>query len=197
MPVTAGHRRGARQLESLLPAVAAAGIRTLTLFGFASANWRRDEAEVGHLMALAESTLVRVVPRCVHERISIEVIGRRDRLPGSLVSAIERAERATADGILELRIAIDYSARHAILNAAQRLGAEAVDERVFSACLGSAGDVDLLIRTGREQRLSDFMLWECAFAELYFADVYWPDFTADRLHQALHWYERRNRRFGA
>ena len=190
-----GHRRGVECLEALLPSVRKAGIETLTLFGFATANWQRPRLEVNHILRLAEEALARFTPRCVTERISVQVIGRRDRLPAGLRSAIARAECATAGGSRSLRIAIDYSSREAIVRAARKLdsNAEATD---LNHALGEAGDVDLLIRTGREQRLSDFLLWECAFAELYFPDLHWPDFSPGALDEALDWYRLRNRRFG-
>ncbi|MGE0623704.1 MAG: polyprenyl diphosphate synthase [Pseudomonadales bacterium] len=193
MPAAAGHRRGAKRLESLLPLVARTPIETLTLFGFAAANWQRSSAEVSDLMQLAEATLLRCAARCQAAGIAVEVIGRRDRLTESLVRAIRRVEQATAGGSRRLRVAFDYSSREAILSAACRSGNR--DPAGLSAALGGS-DVDLLIRTGREQRLSDFLLWECAFAELYFPDVLWPDFDGERFTQALAWYSARERRFG-
>ena len=194
-PATAGQRKGVQRLEALLPMVRNTGIETLTLFGFASANWGRSEMEVSHLMRLAEEALERFMPRCVTEGLAVEVIGRKDRLPESLVDAIERCQRSTAGGGRLLRIALDYSSREAILNAARTLEADAGPDS-FTRLLGSPADVDLLIRTGREQRLSDFLLWECAFAELYFPDLYWPEFQPADLLAALDWYGQRQRRFG-
>jgi len=195
LPATAGHRQGVTTLEHLLPAFRQTDVHTLTLFGFSSANWQRSELEVTHLMQLAEQALLRFTPRCIRERLRIEVIGRKDRLPVSLLRGIELAQNATAHGTRRLRIALDYSSRTAILDAAVDLPLDCEEAR-FSDRLSSGGDVDLLIRTGKEQRLSDFLLWECAFAELYFPDLYWPDFDAGALHLALDWYGQRNRRFG-
>lgn len=193
LPTAVGHRRGATALEKLLPAFRDSGVQTLSLFGFSAANWQRDHFEINHLLALAESSLAAYGPRCQNEGIAVEVIGRRDRLPASLLNTIEQVERITANGNRQLRIAVDYSSREAIVEAALDLvGNREVDG--LSQRLG--GDVDLLIRTGREQRLSDFMLWECAFAELYFPDLYWPDFNDEALRQALDWYQQRSRRFG-
>ncbi len=196
LPDIAGHRAGARTLEALLPALRRTGIRTLTLFGFSAANWQRSRFEVEHLLELVESHLQRCRPDCLRERLAVEVIGRKDRLPDSLLHAIDEIERATANGTRRLRIAFDYSSRDAILEAARTLppDAEALGARLGGTALVS--DVDLLIRTGREQRLSDFMLWECAFAELYFPDLYWPDFDAAALETALAWYGQRQRRMG-
>lgn len=195
MPATAGHRAGARRLEELLPAVRQTDIQVLTVFAFASANWKRSELEVSHLLRLAHKYLDRFTPRCVAEGLRLEVIGRRDRLPAYLLQGIELAERATVEGTRTLRIALDYSSRESILAAARRFG-EDVDPARIDSLLGAAGDVDLLIRTGCEQRLSDFLLWECAFAELYFPDVYWPDFDAAQLTGALEWFGERCRRYG-
>ena len=194
LPGTAGHRAGLEALEALLPAVREEGIHTLSLFGFASANWRRSGPEVNHLMCLAEEAIDRFVPRCVREGIRIEVIGRRDRLPEPLTKAIEHATEATAQADRTLRVALDYSSRAAIVDAAAGLTSEA-SSHDFAERLG-VGDVDLLIRTGKEQRLSDFLLWECAFAELYFPDLYWPEFDAAALAEAISWYRARDRRFG-
>lgn len=194
LPDAAGHRRGAAALEALLPAFRNTGIDTLTLFGFAAANWQRSRVEVDSLMRLAETSLNRCRPQCVRQRIAVEVIGRKDRLPGSLLSAIDRVQRATASGSRRLRIAFDYSSRAAILEAARGVGGEG-GPADLSGYLGGR-DVDLLIRTGREQRLSDFLLWECAFAELYFPDLYWPEFDGTQLTRALEWYQRRSRRYG-
>ncbi len=193
LTASAGHRKGAQTLEALLPALARTSIGTLTLFGFSAANWQRPRVEVSQLMRLARTTLLRCAARCVSQNISVAVIGRRDRLPDALVDAIDSVERSTAGGGRHLRIAFDYSSRDAILTAA-RAGTPG-DPCSFSEMLGG-GDVDLLIRTGREQRLSDFLLWECAHAELYFPDVLWPDFDADQLEAALGWYATRVRRFG-
>ncbi len=195
LPDVVGHRRGASTLEALLPVVARTGVETLTLFGFSASNWQRQPGEVRHLMQIAETAIRRFLPDCIREGVAVEVIGRRDRLPGSLVAAIEEAERTSAGGARLLRIACDYSAREAILRTARGLD-RAVDADGFTACLGRGGDVDLLIRTGRGQRLSDFLLWECAFAELYFPDLYWPEFTGEHFLEALAWYGQRDRRFG-
>jgi undecaprenyl diphosphate synthase len=202
LPAVAGHRAGARALEALLPALGRTGIQTLTLFGFSAANWQRSRFEVEHLLELLESHLHRCMPSCLRERIAVEVIGRKDRLPQRLLRAVEQVERATANGGRRLRIAFDYSSRHAIVEAARSFpenGDEGINLDALGARLGGKGrvcDVDLLIRTGNEQRLSDFMLWECAFAELYFSDLHWPDFDAKAFQAAIAWYGRRERRMG-
>lgn len=194
LPDRVGHRRGAAAVEKLLPAFRQTGVRVLSLFGFSAANWQRDELEVQHLLSLAESSVASYGPLCLAEGIAVEVIGRRDRLPDSLVRAIENVEQMTAAGDRRLRIAFDYSSRAAILNAARGQTGDCGPGEI-SHRLG-CGDVDMLIRTGKEQRLSDFMLWECAFAELYFPDLYWPEFNEVELIKALDWYGKRARRFG-
>ncbi len=179
-PRLMGHRAGARAVREAVEAAPALGIRTLSLYAFSSDNWKRPAAEVAGLMALLAEFIARETAELLAQGVRLKFIGRRDRLPASLIEAIFAAEQATAGGSrLELRVAVDYSARAAI-------------ER------GEVGpDVDLLIRTGGEQRLSDFLLWECAYAELLFVPQYWPDFSRDDLAAAVGEYARRDRRFGA
>ncbi len=195
LSAVAGHRAGLERLIELLPAVAARGIEVLTLFAFSSANWRRAADEVDNLMRLMRHALPRLRPLCLREDVAVEIIGRTDRLPAALGRELERLTDLTRGGARRLRIAFDYSSRAAILDAARN----AVDADSLSRQLDGNRpcDVDLLIRTGREQRLSDFLLWECAFAELYFPDLYWPEFDARALEEALAWYHGRERRFGA
>lgn len=199
LPRTAGHQAGARAVRTLVESAPALGVRYLTVYAFSSDNWRRPAGEVRRLMALFASALRREVTRCVEHGVRLKVIGRRDRLPPMLVRGIAEGERATARGqVLDLRVAVDYSARDVIARAAR----SDVDD--FDLALAAAQHdpervppVDLLIRTGGEQRLSDFLLWECAYAELYFTPVLWPDFGAADLECALAEYRRRDRRFGA
>ena len=198
LPAVAGHRAGADALERLLPEFARSGVQILTLFGFSAANWQRSRFEVDHLLRLVENYLARCTPTCLRERIAVQVVGRKDRLPEPLLRSIDQVERATANGTRYLRIAFDYSSREAIVEAMRAMPADADAEMLSRLLAGGArsADVDLLIRTGREQRLSDFMLWECAFAELYFPDLYWPEFDSGALHQALTWFGGRERRMG-
>jgi undecaprenyl diphosphate synthase len=168
----------------------------LTVYAFSSDNWRRPQPEVSALMKMFHTYLRREQAKCVEKGVRVSVIGRRDRLPRLLLPVIDECESATAAGEkLHLRLAIDYSSRDAILAAAQSLGASATRETISEA-LG-AEDVDLLIRTGGEQRLSDFMLWECAYAELVFTPVMWPDFSASDLASSVGEFRSRERRFGA
>jgi len=194
----AGHRAGVEAAGRIVEAASAAGIGVLTLFAFSSDNWRRPRAEVESLMRLLEIYLEREAERSVAKGIRIEVIGRRDRLGQPLADAIAGIERATAHcGRLWLRIAIDYSGRDAILAAARRvlLRPAALSRESLEGALGPP--VDLLIRTGGERRLSDFLLWECAYAELIFSPRMWPDFDAGDLAAAIREYRARHRRFGA
>jgi undecaprenyl diphosphate synthase len=193
LPRTAGHREGVAAVSRVVEAAPDCGIGVLTLFAFSSDNWRRPTAEVEALMRLLHVYLERETPRSAREGVRIEVIGRRDRLEAPLRQAIARAERATEQGArLRLRIAVDYSARDAILEAASRLHEPSLD--ALSDALGPP--VDLLIRTGGERRLSDFLLWESAYAELVFTRTLWPDFGASDLRAAVREFHARERRFG-
>jgi undecaprenyl diphosphate synthase len=203
-PRTAGHREGARAVQRVVEAAPGLGIGVLTLFAFSSDNWRRPPAEVGTLMRLFREYLRAQTDRCLRSDVRLEVVGRRDRLDAALRSAIESAEQATAAGSrLRLRVAIDYSARDAILRAAQCLRDGTVPSREsFSRLLAIVDhaspvpELDLLIRTGGERRLSDFLLWEAAYAELLFSDTMWPDFGAAELATAVRDFAGRQRRFG-
>lgn len=203
-PRTRGHRAGAEAVRRTVESAPGLGIATLTLYAFSSDNWRRPAREVAVLMALFRTFLEAETPNCRREGVRLSVIGRRDRLPSSLVATIEEAESATEAGdVLHLRLAVDYSARDAIVRAAGLAAGEALTRDRFHRLLaqsqhGDAGtpDVDLLIRTGREQRLSDFLLWESAYAELLFSEVLWPDFTGEDLRDAVETFHGRNRRFG-
>jgi undecaprenyl diphosphate synthase len=181
-------------------------VSTLTLFAFSADNWRRPGREVSWLMRLFRDYLRGETARCVQTGVRLNVIGRRDRLGRALRTAIEETELVTAGGsVLHLRVAIDYSARDAILRAAQCLQTDSLpSHESFSRLLAivdhggpQAPPVDLLIRTGGERRLSDFLLWECAYAELCFLPVMWPDFDPDCFAAAVADFHGRERRFGA
>lgn len=198
LPRAAGHSAGAEALRRIVEAAPECGVAVLTVYAFSSDNWKRPPAEVAGLMVLLELYLRSEAPRCRTNRVKMSVIGRRDRLPDAVRAAIESAERETADcGNLELRLAVDYSARDAILEASHRSGGSRMTRESFEELLGEAKPVDILIRTGGEQRLSDFLLWECAYAELIFTNRMWPDYTAHDLAGAVQQYARRDRRFGA
>ena len=196
LPRIAGHRAGADALRRVVEAAPDLGIRTLTVYAFSADNWRRPSAEVSALMKMFHRYLRREQDRCVSNSVRVSVIGRRDRLPRMLLPVIEACEKATLPGRkLHLRLAVDYSSRDAILRAALKLKKNSTREHLAKA-LG-AHDVDLLIRTGGEKRLSDFLLWECAYAELLFTPVMWPDFGSADLATAVMEFQSRERRFGA
>ncbi|MCC7174887.1 MAG: di-trans,poly-cis-decaprenylcistransferase [Bryobacterales bacterium] len=205
-PRLAGHRAGGEAVRRSVEAAGALDVDVLTLYAFSSDNWRRPAEETSGLLRLFEQYLRSEPAKCLEKGVRINVIGRRDRLGAPLVSAIESAERITAAARgLWLRVAVDYSSRDAILSAAERArGLAPLTRERFGALLaqashsqGSAPEVDLLIRTGGEQRLSDFLLWECAYAELFFLDKMWPDFEAADLEACLKDFRSRSRRFGA
>jgi len=183
----------------------ALGITTLTLYAFSSDNWRRPRGEVDNLMLLLQKYLDCECARMTDHGLRLSVIGRRDRIPDSLRRSIAHVEARTSEGTsLHLRIAIDYSAREALLAAAARVARgtpptrQAFERSLYEAIHAPSGtrDVDLLIRTGGEQRLSDFLLWESAYAELYFTDVLWPDFNQADLASAVQAFAARDRRYG-
>jgi undecaprenyl diphosphate synthase len=193
-PRIAGHKAGADAVRRVVEAAPDAGAAILTLFAFSSDNWRRPAAEITALMRLMATYLATETARCVQQGVRVQVIGRRDRLDPALCEAINRTEAATAGGTnLWLRIAVDYSGRDSILAAARSLpdlSRDALDRMI-------GPPVDLLIRTGGERRLSDFLLWECAYAELLFTRTMWPDFGAADLASAVRDFRGRQRRFGA
>lgn len=204
LPRSAGHRAGAETARELIVAAPCLGIHTLTLFALSSANWQRPAAEVAAILRLLQEYLLVETARCVEEGVRINVIGRRDRMSAELRQVISDSEAATAKGTrLHLRLAVDYSAREAIFVAACRfykvteLSPESFGKVLGEFSRGGSTDVDLLIRTGGEQRLSDFLLWECAFAELVFLEKRWPDFTAGDLQMAVQEFGRRERTRGS
>jgi undecaprenyl diphosphate synthase len=204
LPRSAGHRAGMEAVRRAVEAAADLGVSTLTLFAFSTSNWKRPGSEVDTLMWLFRGYLRADLERFADAGARLSIIGRRDRIPAKLRREIQAAERATSRGRrLHLRVAIDYSSREAIARAAAAWSAGAVpDERAFGDLVAGAGgdglaEVDLLIRTGGEKRLSDFLLWEAAFAELWFTDRMWPEFERSDLQDALADFHGRERRFGA
>ena len=201
----AGHREGGLAVRRTVEAAPALGIGTLTLYAFSADNWRRPSAEVTGLMRLFDQYLEEQASECVDRGIKLSLVGRRDRLAPELRRRAEWLERATTAGrALHLRLAIDYSAREAIWLAADRLvRAGHGSRKEFCAAVRSGcgqpvhvPDVDLVIRTGGEKRLSDFLLWESAYAEFVFLDTLWPDFTREDLWHGIDTYLGRDRRFG-
>ena len=206
LPRTAGHTAGVRTARGIVEAAVRAGIGTLTLYAFSSDNWSRPRPEVIGLMRLFRRSLMVESKRCLENGVRLSIVGRRDRLPPALRQAIVQAESLTAGGRnMHLRIAVDYSSRDAILRAAAKAkdNVGPLTRERFAQLLADVDhdpapvrDVDLLIRTGGEQRLSDFLLWECAYAELVFSPTMWPDFTERDLVDAIAEFRARDRRFG-
>ena len=207
LPRTAGHRAGAAAVERIVEAAPAAGIGVLTLYAFSSDNWNRPMPEVSALMRLFKSYLRGKRQRAIENGVAVEVIGRRDRLSVPLLREIAETEAVTSGGtLLRVRLAVDYSGRDAIVRAAIKGGEElgGLDRDRFGELVAEVDHgrpdvppVDLLIRTGGEKRLSDFLLWESAYAELFFTDVMWPDFSRTLLEATVADFLARERRFGA
>ena len=204
LPRSAGHRAGADAVRRVVEAAPALGISTLSLFAFSSDNWKRPQDEIRLLMALFTEFLRDEARPLAQHGVRLSVIGRRDRLPAEVIGAIAAAEARTAEGTrLTLRVAVDYSSRDAIVRAAHRFvlldasSRESFARRLADAQHGWGPDVDLMIRTGGEQRLSDFLLWESAYAELFFTTRMWPDFGGAELSSAVAEFQGRERRFGA
>jgi len=204
LPRSAGHRAGAAAARKIIAAAPHLGVHTLTLFALSAANWKRPADEVSAILDVLEQYLLLETQQCLDQGIRLSIIGRRDRLPKSLRQLIADSEAATARGArLHLRLAVDYSSREAIYQAACRfykvtqLSTESFQDTLSEIHHGSSMEVDLLIRTGGEQRLSDFLLWECAFAEFVFLEKRWPDFTADDLVRCVREFHARERTQGA
>jgi len=201
---SAGHEAGLRTAREIVEAAVREGVGTLTLYAFSSDNWKRPTPEVTALMRLFRRALLGEAKRCLENGVRLTILGRRDRLPSSLRHTIDQVESLTASGArMHLRVAVDYSARDAVLRAAAALRGEHVSREQFSELIARVdhdrlpvGEVDLLIRTGGEQRLSDFLLWECAYAELHFTRRLWPEFGHADLEAALFDFLARERRFG-
>ena len=193
-----GHQAGAERVREIVETAVNMDIDVLTLFAFSSDNWLRPKSEVDFLMHIFGIYLKSEITRCIKNNIRLSIIGRRDRLKPSLVKLIEKAESKTKDGTqLHLRVAIDYSSRDRLITVIKNYMNELNENSYqdFSNKMNMT-DVDFLIRTGGEQRLSDFLLWECAYAELYFTKILWPDFSERDFKEALDVFYNRDRRFG-
>jgi undecaprenyl diphosphate synthase len=205
LPRPAGHRAGAKSVNTIVETAVREGVDILTLYAFSAAIWQRPPLEVRGLFTLLRRHLLSQTRRCIEQSVRINVIGRRDRLAPDLVRLIENSEALTAGCTrMHLRLAIDYSAQYSLMQAAARLRSTPNhDADEFAAHLAAADHsvtpappVDLLIRTGGEKRLSDFLLWESAYAELHFVETQWPDFGAEEFRRALSEFSSRERRFG-
>ena len=217
LPRTIGHERGVNALRQVVRCCGAWGVRTLTVFAFSHENWGRNASEVDELMALLETAMRDELPLLVEEGVRVEVIGDLNRVNEGLRDAVDRAMTATKDNDkMRLVVALSYGGRQDIVEAAKQVAREVaagklsvddVNEHTFSSYLSTydktlaSSDIhfaqapDLLIRTS-EQRLSNFLLWELAYTELYFANMMWPEFGEAELRRALHAYAKRDRRYG-
>jgi undecaprenyl diphosphate synthase len=203
-PRNGGHRAGAEAARHVIHCASYLGIHTLTLFAMSAANWSRPEEEVNGILNILEKYLHEETEHCIDEGIRLSIIGRRDRLSSRLREAITKAEALTSNGKrLHVRLAVDYSSRQTLYRAASKfykvkqLSSEEFANLISEVQHGGSTEVDLLIRTGGEKRLSDFLLWECAFAEFVFLDKRWPDFTPKDLRDAVLEFEQRERTRGA
>ena len=209
LPRTAGHKRGAEAVRNAVTAAGRLGVSYLTLFGFSSENWKRPEGEVRALMGLLRLYLRNEVAELHKNQVRLRVLGDRARLEPDIVALIEESEAKTANNKgLTLLLALSYGSRQELAGAARQLAADVrdgklepdqIDEDRFAAKLFTAGlpDPDLLIRTSGERRISNFLLWQCAYAEMLFLDVLWPDFSEEHLEQAVNDFIGRDRRYGA
>ena len=208
LPRTMGHKEGCVTVEKTVEIAARMGIRYLTVYGFSTENWKRSAEEVGALMQLFRYYMVRLLKIASANNVRVRMIGDRSRFAPDIIEGINRLERETADNTgLTFVIAVNYGGRDEIRRAAARLAkdcvhgkvdADQIDESLFSSYLDTAGmpDPDLLIRTSGELRLSNYLLWQLAYSELYFTDVLWPDFTKEDLVKAIEQYNARDRRYG-
>jgi undecaprenyl diphosphate synthase len=209
LPRIAGHQRGAEAVRRVVSGAAELGIGYLTLYGFSSENWKRPPAEVDDLMQLLRLYLEREIATLHDNGIRLRIIGERHRFASSIIALIDEAERLTAaNRRLNVTMALSYGGRAEIAAAARRIAVdvaagriapEAVDEGLFARHLATADipDPDLVIRTSGEKRISNFLLWQSAYAELVFMDKLWPDFTREDLEQAIREYHARERRYGS
>ncbi len=204
LPRTAGHRAGAENLRRVLEAVAEFGIEILTIYAFSTENWKRPEQEIHDLFGLIDRMIDSELDKLVEQGIRVRHIGRKEGLPRQLVAKIHKAEELTrANSSLILNVALNYGGRAELVDAIRKIvslgiPAESISEDLVSTYLGTAGlpDPDLIIRTAGEMRLSNFLIWQAAYAEFYSTPTYWPDFDREELLKALQDYARRERRFG-
>ena len=202
LPRIMGHYRGAEVAEDTVKSCADLGVRYLTLFAFSTENWKRPKEEVELLFELLRNYLTQKREELIREGIRLKFIGRRDRIGKELRHLMEKLERETAENYrITVVLAVDYGGRDDILRAVNnviKLELGHVDEETFSRLLDLGGipDPDLMIRTAGEKRVSNFLLWNLAYTELYFTEVCWPDFTRDELLKAIEDYSRRKRKFG-
>lgn len=201
LPSFEGHKRGLERIKSIVKYCKAKGVKTLTLFVFSTENWKRAKREINFLMSLAKKALTDNFQEYGRQGVRIRVIGQREKLPQDLQKEIEKAERATRkNNDMTLNLALSYGGRGEIIEAVKsivkkKISPEKITEDVIKVNLWTS-DVDFIIRTGKEQRISNFLIWQAAYSELYFCPKYWPDFTEEDLNKALLAYAPRQRRFG-
>jgi undecaprenyl diphosphate synthase len=208
LPRIMGHRKGVETVREIVEECSAIGIGYLTLFAFSAENWSRPKTEVRSLMTLLKKYIKMEVPRMMRNNIRFNVIGSRAELPDDVAAALDDARKVTSvNSGMTLTLALSYGSRQELLDASRRIAAdikdgvlkpEAVTEEIFSSYLYTAGlpDPDLLIRTSGEMRISNFLLWQLAYSELYFTDINWPDFNCKELKKAITDFQLRERRFG-
>jgi undecaprenyl diphosphate synthase len=204
VPEAQGHAAGVAAIRPVVEHASRRGIEVLTIYAFSRENWRRSSAEVQTLIGLLDATIRDETPRLVEEGVRVRLAGRLDELPAETRASIEQAMAATAEGRrMTLNVAFNYSSRSEIVDAVRAYLDDGndparLDESALGAYLYTADlpDLDLLIRTGGDQRISNFLLWQAAYAELYFCDRFWPDFGPADLDAALAEFARRSRRFG-
>ena len=208
LPRSMGHAEGCKTVERIVQDADSLGIRYLTVYGFSTENWKRDEKEVGALIQLFRFYMVRLLRMAKENNVRVRMIGERSRFDADIVEGLDRLERETAGNTgLVFTIAINYGGRDEVVRAAKRiaglvkegkLSEEEINEELFSSFLDTEGlpDPDLLIRTGGELRLSNYLLWQCAYTEIYVTDCLWPDFNKEELEKAVLSYQGRDRRYG-
>ncbi len=220
LPRTEGHLRGATPVKEIVEEAARLGVGRLTLYCFSSENWKRPQAEVDALMGLLKKYMIEQRPRLMEKQIRLRVVGRREDIPDETLAEMDETIRVTSSNTgMTLALAINYGSRAEIVDAVRRIvkelsnekardkafenaGASSVDELITERYFAShlydpdAPDPDLFIRTGGERRLSNYLLWQLSYAELWFDDVLWPDFTKEKLWEAIRWFQTRRRRFG-
>lgn len=208
LPRVAGHRSGMRTVKRIAKAADRIGVEVLTLYAFSTENWKRPKPEVDYLMKLPQEFLASELEELIANNVRVRMMGRREGLPAHTLAAVDEAIRRTAGNTgLILNFALNYGSRLELVEAARELvrrvaagelDADAIDERAFASCLpsGDLPDPDLLIRTSGELRVSNFMLWQLAYSELWFTNVYWPEFTERHFYDAIREYQRRARRYG-
>lgn len=209
LPRAAGHERGVEALRNTVEAARQMGIRCVTVFSFSTENWRRPTSEVSALFGLLKAYIRHDLARLRREGVRVRIAGTRDNLPADIAKLVDEAERETMhNSAFHLTVAFNYGGREEIVRAAQALAGQVargeiapgdITESLFSAALDTRDlpDPDLLIRTSGERRISNFLLWQCAYSELVFSDVLWPDFDAEALRQAVAEFAGRERRYGA